>query len=816
MNTEKSNSSTIDRYSEVEANIDIKRLFRVLWSRWYWVVGAIVLALLACFIFLKVSKPRYVASVTLRYNEKKTELDELNKLIQPDGFGNQEYLTEKYVIESEEVINGAIALLKTPFTFKKKGTFRDDDVYPYQPFTAQILYHDKAEFGNGKFRLLQNGIISYATEDGEEEKQFDLAKDTLIAVKGFGFKITSIENLDDQYVFNYNDLESVKKAVDDKIDVKEPERNLPILELSFTYNNQKFTQDFLNKLLTSYEDYNLSQKRRSSDLTIRFIQDQIKLYSNSLRQASSKVADFKQRNAVPSLQSSMTEVMNKMAELETQKSTIEIGRSYINLLENNLSNRFETINIGNVGLDATTDAILVKLIGELNTVILKRKEALIKNFSVNSQQVKALDDEVERIRDQVLGNIRVQKQKNESILQIVTQNINTLKGRVGSLPEVERQLLYLESDRAVTDKIYSLLLNREIEASIVKAGILPSFNVLTRNDAYKTYPQALQVLLIGLFAGLFIGLGSVFLTRYLNGKFIEVGKIGQSERVHLLGILNRYPEKIANNGQDITNFLDNRSLFSESINGIRTNLSFLAGSEDGKGKLLVVTSEISGEGKSFTTVNLAISLSKTGKKVLIIVSDLRRSKLHRFFNNNNKVGLSSYLAGKGTKQEQVICHSVIERLDYIPAGPVPFNPTELIQNPIFEQLIEDCQKRYDYVIVDTAPVGLVSDNIPLLKRSDLVIFIVRWMYSNREAYMLPDQLADEYGLKSIGVIVNDFYKDDLYASLAPASYYASRGYGYYYKNNYDYYGKTNGYYDDEKPKPFWKLLSLKQLFNRKQ
>jgi tyrosine-protein kinase Etk/Wzc len=242
----------------------------------------------------------------------------------------------------------------------------------------------------------------------------------------------------------------------------------------------------------------------------------------------------------------------------------------------------------------------------------------------------------------------------------------------------------------------------------------------------------------------------------------------------------------------------------------------MAGDESStKGKLLVVTSEISGEGKSFTTVNLAISLSKTGKKVLIIVSDLRRSKLHRFFNNNNKTGLSSYLSGKVTEQQKVISQSVIERLDYIPAGPVPFNPTELIQNPRFEQLIEDCQQRYDYVIVDTAPVGLVSDNIPLLKHSDLVIFIVRWMYSNKEAYMLPDQLANEYGLKAVGVIVNDFYKDDLYASLAPASYYASRGYNSNYKYSYDYYGKTNNYYADDKPNPFWQNFSLKKLLKRK-
>jgi tyrosine-protein kinase Etk/Wzc len=283
----------------------------------------------------------------------------------------------------------------------------------------------------------------------------------------------------------------------------------------------------------------------------------------------------------------------------------------------------------------------------------------------------------------------------------------------------------------------------------------------------------------------------------LNNKFTELTKIGQNERVNLLGIIQRYPNKIQNNEKDLLQFLDNRSLFSESVNSIRTNLSFLSDVPDQKGKLLVITSELSGEGKSFVTLNLATSLTKVGKKVLIVVSDLRRSKLHRFFNNNNKIGLSSYLSGKVDNFQKVIQHSVIEGLDYIPSGPVPFNPTELIQNERFDKMITTAQEHYDFVLVDTAPIGLVSDNIPLLAKSDLVIFIIRWLYSSKEAYLLADQMTEEFNLKSVGVIVNDFYKDDLYASIASASYYASKGYGYNYKYTYDYYGKTNGYYTDE-------------------
>ncbi|TAH13812.1 MAG: polysaccharide biosynthesis tyrosine autokinase [Runella slithyformis] len=810
--------NTFDRYADGSATIDMKRLGRVLWSRWYWVVAAVGLALGGCFVFLKIAKPRYVASVTLRYSEKKTQIDELNQLIQPDGFNNQEYITEKYVIESEEVINKAIGKLNYPFTFYKENAFRRDDVYPYKPFTAEVISYVDEAFGNGNFEINQKGIITYKTENDSENKTFDIAKDTLIVVQGLTFKISSVAQLSDSYAFTYNALNIVKKSIDGKVSVSEAERNLPILEVSFSYYNKKFTQDFLEKLIESYQDYNLAQKKQSSELTIGFIRQQVGLYSSKLRQASSEVASYKQSNSVPNLQSSLSEVMAKMTDLETQKNTLDIQRSYVNLLESSLSNRLEPINIGNVGLDNTSDGVLVKLVNEMNKLLSDRKAMLMRSLSVNSPQIKGLDEAIEQVRDQILSNINVQKQKNEGTLRIVNENLSLLRQRVNALPSVERQLLYLESDRDVQGKIYMLLLNKEIEASIVKAGILPSFTVLTRSDSHKTYPKAIQVLLICLFAGLSLGIGSIFLVRFLNDKFTDVAKIGQKEQVNLLGIINRYPESVQNNETDIVNFLENRSLFSESINGIRTNLSAMTADIPGQqGKLLVVTSEISGEGKSFVTVNLAISLTKINKKVLIIVSDLRRSKLHRFFNNNNKVGLSNYLSGKIDDYKKVIGHSVIENLDYMTAGPVPFNPAELIQNPRFEAMIDACRAHYDVVIVDTAPVGLVSDNIPLLKRSDLVVFIVRWMYSSKESYLLPDQLAEEYNLKSVGVIVNDFYKDDLYTSLAPAAYYASRGHGYYYKNSYDYYGKSNSYYDTETTKKAWYVLPnwIKKITNRK-
>ncbi|WP_298354989.1 tyrosine-protein kinase family protein [Runella sp.] len=800
-------NKTQDRHTEISADIDIKRIFKVLWSRWYWVVGALVLTLGGCFIFLQIANPRYVADVVLRYNEKQTELDELNQLIQPDAAA-QEYLTERFVIQSEEVINSAIKKLNYPFTFYQESTFRREDVYPYQPFTAQIISYDAGKYRYGLFEIKKNGIITYKTEDETEVLKFDLSKDTLVSVTGLSFSINSVERLSQDYLFIYNDLNEIRSSLDDQIHVAEEEQNLPILNVSFTYNNQRFTQDFLQRLIESYEEYNLGQKKRSSNLTINFIQEQIKIYSSALQKASSQLEIYKQRKSVPNLQVSMNDVIGQMTSFETQKNTLEIQKAYINLLEQSLTNRFEPINVGSIGLDVNSDGVLLKLVGDLNRLILDRKAFIIgKNLSVNNPVVKAADDEIERIREQILSNIQVQRQKNESTLNIINRNLSLLKSRMNTLPSVERELGYLQNDRDVNEKIYLLLINKEIETSIVKAGMLPSFTVLNRTYAYKIYPQGVRIFMVCLILGLIVGVGSIFLVRFLNNKFTEITKIGQNERVNLLGLIQRYPEKIHNNEKDLLRFLENRSLFSESINSIRTNLSFLADTADNKGKLLVITSELSGEGKSFVTLNLATSLTKVGKKVLIVGSDLRRSKIHRFFNNNNKVGLSSYLAGKVDDYQKIVQHSVIERLDYITSGPVPFNPTELIQNKRFENLINNAQNQYDYVLVDTAPIGLVSDNIPLLKKSDLVIFIIRWLYSSKEAYLLADQMTEEFNLKSVGVIVNDFYKDDLYATLAPASYYASKGYGYSYKYGYNYYGKSGSYYgEDDNKLSFWQKI----------
>jgi tyrosine-protein kinase Etk/Wzc len=269
-----------------------------------------------------------------------------------------------------------------------------------------------------------------------------------------------------------------------------------------------------------------------------------------------------------------------------------------------------------------------------------------------------------------------------------------------------------------------------------------------------------------------------------------------------------------------------KSIFSESIRGIRTNVNFLLKGETHK--IICVTSSVSGEGKTFSTVNLAASLTLLGHKVVIVGCDLRRPKIHLTFKGmTNDIGLTSYLVNKSTIN-QVIIQTEFEHLDVIPAGPTPPNPSELLSSEKMMELIEILKRDYDYVFFDTAPVGLVSDSFALMSIADLNLFIIRAQYSRRDFALIPDRLHQDNEIPNISIVLNSYDNSSaIYGSIYKSAYggyyggggyyyyggYYNRGYGYYARKYYSQY--YNGYYSDElEPKSWWK--SLLKPFKKKK
>ncbi|HYH56238.1 MAG TPA: polysaccharide biosynthesis tyrosine autokinase, partial [Anseongella sp.] len=429
------------------------------------------------------------------------------------------------------------------------------------------------------------------------------------------------------------------------------------------------------------------------------------------------------------------------------------------------------------------------------------------NYSPESSQVKNLDEEITGLQSRIVQSAQVQQQKNLQAMQVIDAEIAKINSRLGSMPTAEKDLISLTSDVQVNQNIYSMLLNKKLESSITKAGVLPSFSVLDMpRVSEKVAPKTTMIMAVFLILGLGSGVGLIFLKRMLNNRFSNLGGLNQLNRISVLGVINHFPEDVTQSNEALKELLENRSVFSETINAIRTNIAYLT--QNGEKKVIALTSEVSGEGKSFVSLNIAIAMTKIGKKVLIMASDLRRSKLHRYFNNANRVGLSTFLSNGQHDPNVIVQRSAIKGLDFITSGPVPLNPSELLYQDRFWTMIQELKQEYDYVLIDTAPIGLVSDSIPIIRKADLNIFIVRWLYSSSRSYELPLSIANEYNLNNMYIVVNDYKKDDLYSSLNDDEF-SYGGYSKYYANYSKYY--DNAYYENEDS--WWDKLKKKVTAN---
>jgi capsular exopolysaccharide synthesis family protein len=777
-------------------------------SRWYWIAISFAVTFAVGVLFLKVTKPKFEAEAYLKYNQdnKGSRISmSTDKLLNGRGDGS-EYLAEVYIMKSISVVYKAFDTLHTNFYYYTHSGLKPVNIYPEKPLSADILSYDIDSYKGGEFTLKQkNGAYSLDFENSKASPSVHLelqhlkAGDT-VRVPGLSFVINNLNSEHASVQFYYIDYWTVTDVAK-KLVIREAERELPILKATFTADNAFFTRDFLRALINSYLAYDLEEKRLSSEQTLDFINEQVNTFESLLKKSSSRLEDFKKQNSLVDVEVSSREYLQSLSELRTRKYMLDIqARNIENVADDIKNNKDVVTNI--VTNEGAPDQMLNGMVSRLNDLRFQRKQQLI-NLSPSSPMIKNLDEEIEGLKSRIIENVNNQKQKNLNAEQVVNNQIAQITNKIGGIPAAERDLVYLTSDVDVNKNIYSLLLNKKLETSIVKAGVLPSFSVIDYpRVAVKIFPR--NVLLTGVFAivGLAIGIVLIFLKRSLNDKFSDMDALNANADIPVLGIINHYDFSEQVSDESLSHIYASRSVFTETVNAIRTNVAYL--SQNGTKNVIAVTSEVSGEGKSFVSLNLAISLTKINKRVVLIAADLRRSKLHRYFNNTNRVGLSTYLSDEKLNSADIVMHSSIPGLDYVTSGPVPINPSELIYLERFWGLVDVFRKEYDFVILDTAPVGLVSDSIPILRRADVNIFVLRWLYSGKQASALPASTAQEFDLHNVYVVVNDYKKDDLYGGLHEANV---SGYSKYYAKYSSYYGDDA---DEEK-----KGLSLRKLFRKK-
>ena len=395
-------------------------------------------------------------------------------------------------------------------------------------------------------------------------------------------------------------------------------------------------------------------------------------------------------------------------------------------------------------------------------------------------------------------------ERNLQTIRYIENQLNGVNQSISGIPVKEQKFVKLQTNFEVNNKVRSFLSEKKLEAEMNAAAVVAGASIV--NQAYPSYypisPNNNKVYTTAIMFGLAAGFGLILLVRFLNPFIYDKEMVEGLTNTPIIGVIRQFPDFIDQDNRQALSIAKPKSVFAESVRSVRTNLSFLASHKESK--VICITSEISGEGKSFVTVNLAGTMALIEKKVILIAADLRKSRLHKAFGVENKKGLSSLLSGQHQLSD-VLIHDEIHHIDFIPSGPVPPNPSELLHTAAMKNLLKELEKNYDYVLVDTAPVGLVSDAIPLIRNSDVNLFVIRSGVSKQRAANIPERLSREYGLNNMAIVLNAFGDDALYANYYTTDYSRGGGNSTYYYSDYSGYAGS-GYYEDENRKwwMFWK------------
>jgi len=804
------NPAEVQEHAPIQQEIDYLKVFRILWSRWYWIAGSIVIALIIAYIYLWYTPKTFSAAGSLKFDEKKNEISELLKGKYVYDKANS-LEAENYVIKSRSLLLDAISRIDYQIFYSVKGRIRTTELYPNKPFDIEILSIDSNKFNGGPFEIQrQEGkiLISYPLNEGTVTKTFSYEKE--INIEGNRLIIHDDKSNDEStYLFKINRREDLLGRFQSNLATREIAKNSNIMMVSVLDQNPKFAADAVNAILNSYVNFDTQERSLSATQTIQFINQQLGKLQDQVIDAQTNLQDFKKNNSILDLKTSTQEKQKRLSDLKTQLSAIKLQGYLFNQVEQQILTNEDEPYI-NYNLDGAVEPLLNGLVNQLNATI-KERASKSNTYNKESRIIKDLDNQIKISKEAIVRNINQQRERNNKTVSFLNKEIATANAELEKIPDLETDFSGLDRKFNINEKVFSYLSEKKLEAEISRAAILPGSSVV--NYAQPSYnvitPQSGKLYTSALILGLSFGIGMILIVRLANPYIFDKEAVESVTSKPIIGVVRKFPGKIDKNNRQALSIAQPKSVFAESIRSVRTNLSFLASEKDSH--VVCITSEIAGEGKSFLTVNLASTLALIDKKVIVVAADLRKSKLHKTFDKDNSKGLSTYLSNQH-QLEQIIQKTDIENLDFIPSGPNPPNPSELLHTPKMDVLIEELSKLYDFVLIDTAPVGLVSDSIPIVRKADINLFVIRSGVSRFTAATIPERLSREYHLNNVVIVLNAFSDDALYSRYYSSNYSGNYYNNYYYSDYSGYYG--SGYFEDDKPK-WWEFNRRFQINKNK-
>lgn len=800
MNPQPSQPPYFYEYAEDEG-INLKRYISLFVSNWYWFAVALFIAISIAYGINRWSEKVYTVSSTLLIKGNQ-DAGLSNIFPGSDSYRSQQNLKNEIGIlrsfRLNEMVMKRLPEFYIEYTKVGKRGIAETRMYKQCPFIVQYdSLHRQTQgrrvdiriLSETKYRLELNGNRSFAKELSFGERFREMGFDFTINLRDrAGFRYDPDNS--NKYYFVFTNPASLANRYRSKLSVVPIEEDASLVRLSTTGFVPEQEADYLNMLMDVYLEFGLEYKNQTATQTIDFIEDQLGSISDSLRRAESELENFRLYNKLIDISREGSAIQSKLESIDAERTKLIMQKSYYEYLKDYIDSKRETGDIVAPSVMGVTDQLLMGMVSQLSQ-LQQQKKKLAMNLSESAEPLRLLESNIESVRQAMRENVNDGLLNIERTISETDRRLQEVDREIRKLPTTERQMINIQRKFDLNNTVYTFLLEKRAEAGIAKASNVSDNRIIDNASTYNTSrikPKEKQNLTMAIFLGLLIPLLGILLIDYLNNKVIDKKDVERGTKAPVIGYVSHNRLKT-----EIPVIENPGSTIAESFRSVRTSLKYFV--KDIKCPVISVSSTITAEGKTFVSANLAAIIAMSGKKVLLVGLDLRKPRIHKIFGVNGDGGISNYLIGEETFDD-VIIETGTENLWYAPSGPVPPNPAELIESPKMDEFIKKAKKEFDYIIIDTPPVAIVTDALLVSPLTDFYIFVVRQRYTSKNTLDLIEELHKNENIKSIGIVINDISISGYYGYGLRYGYAFGYGYNYGY-NYYGYYGKY-GYSDDAK------------------
>jgi len=792
-------------FFEAQNNFDFKAFFTKILGHWNWFLISLIIAFTIAYQVNVRKQKIYGVSTTIAYKEENNPFFTANtSLVFNWGGTSDQVQTLMTTIKSRSHNEIVVKELNYFIEYLRQGKYNIEDAYGEVPFYVNInknlpqlsnqLINIKFVSANEyeisiNFEDSNVPLLNYATETpsntnvqvGEFKKRYKIGEQVSLPFLHWKLELTDNPGyyIGSTHMVRFADFNGVVNTYKE-IEIATDAKGGAILEINLQGTNKARMVDYLNGTIRVLMNRQLQAKNQFATNTIAFIDSTLVAMESQLKDTENELKDFSRDKNIYEVEMGGEKFTTQVSELDVERDLINRKLAYYNTLKNYLVNSVDYSKLPAPSVAGIDDPNIVSNVSKLTTLSAERSEM---SYAVkNDKKFKDFDAQMDALKRVLLENISSAKAAIQYDLAAINKKISLAEGTIRKLPEQQQALVKINRKYDLNKSVYNSFLEKRSEADIVRAANLSDIQFI--DPAKDTGggllgPKTNVNYVLALFLGLLIPLAMVFGVTIIDNTIKNTDDITKMTKIPILGVVGK-----KNTRNNLAVFEKPKSALAEGFRAVRSSLQFLYKKQQAGPKTLMLTSSISGEGKTFCSINIATVFALSEKKTVIVGLDLRKPKIFQDFHIENTIGVVNYLIGQKTLEE-ITQKTPIPYLDFISAGPIPPNPAELIMGESMKELLDELKQKYDYIILDTPPVGLVSDALELTPYCDATLYVVRQNVTKKEMLTLVNNKHKRGELNNISIVFNGFEHKAKYGN----------GYGY----GYGYGSYANGYHEVEKP-----------------